>query len=92
VAIVVDVLERKASGDPEAAQEEQAEERLKHRFSSLFTVAPAAPGRNNVPILFSLVKRRPQPICKWLNKRRCSASARRIPQAELTYRCRPQGW
>jgi len=46
-------------------------------------------GRTNVLSLFSLVKQAIVTICKVLKRRRGSARARRIPQAELTYRCRP---
>jgi len=92
----VNLLQCEASSGPEAAEEEETENRSKHRKSSLFVGCAgrtaALLGRTNVLSLFSLVKRLSVTISKWLNKRRCSARARRIPQVERTYRCRPQGW
>ena len=91
-AAVVKLLECEASGDPETAEEEKTEKRSKNGDSSCFELlAPAALQRlwgwSNVPALFSLVKTPGVTICKVLKRRRCSARARGIPQAELTYRC-----
>jgi hypothetical protein len=65
---VVELLKSEASGNPEAAKKKEADERSKHVHSSLFLSGAGSTaallGRNNVPRLFSLVKRFINPICK----------------------------
>lgn len=57
-------------------------------FVPLWT-EPKLLGRNNVPTLFSLVKRYFAGTAMPLKVRRPSANWPAIPQAELTYRCQP---